>query len=222
MRQKNRQITKDDLKENTFFWYAYICWFRGYDDIKEISIDEVLEVIKIDKEELSAWNKEFFMESKIDEAIRFINWELNEDITLLIEFQEYEIVFFLNDLYIGNLGGHFEAWFLTWNELLTFQQFEYLFLLLLPMTGVEKHQNEEAEILITNHLKVIPKFEDDAEYIAKCITNGLIIDGHYYNQNEIGIVNDQNHSVRNIEKYPRYKEEVIELNSILGKFIEKK
>lgn len=207
-----KQITKDDLKDNTFFWYAYISWFRGYDDINEINIDEALDVIGIYREKLIEWEKQFFPQNE-----RFIEEKINENITFFIEFKDSEVVFFLNEIYIGNLGGHFEAWFLTWSELLAFQHFEYLFLLLLPMTAIEKHQSDEAKQIIQNHLKIIPKFENHIEYITQCILNGLTIDEPFFVQNEIGIVNNQNHSVRNTEKYPRYREDVIELNKILKK-----
>jgi hypothetical protein len=60
-------------------------------------------------------------------------------------------------------------------------------------------------------------FENHAEYIAKCILNGLTINGRFFEENEIGILNNQNHSVRNIEKYPRYAEDVIKLNGVLKK-----
>lgn len=222
MKKQNidRQIIQDDLKYNTFFWYAYISWFRGYDDINEISIDEALEVIGVDIEKLVEWEKDFFLQNRGEEFTRFIGGKLNENITFSIEFRDYEIVFFLNDIYIGNLGGHFEAWFLTWDELLIFQQFEYLFLLLLPMTAIEKHQTDDAKQIIQNHLKTIPRFEKNAEYITKCILNGLTIDGKFFEKNEVGIVNNQTHSVRNIEKYPRYREDVIELNKILKKKVE--
>jgi len=218
----NKQITQDDLKDNTFFWHTYISWFRGYDDINEINIDEALEVIGIDTEKLAQWEKQFFPQNNDEEFSRFIGEKLNEDITFSIEFQEGEIVFFLNDIYIGNLGGHFEAWFLTWDELLAFQQFEHLFLLLLPMTAIEKHQTDKAKQIVQNHLKTIPGFEENAEYIAKCILNGLTIEEPFFEQAEVGIVNNQNHSVRNIEKYPRYREDVIELNKILKKIVKEK
>ncbi len=213
----NRQITLNNLEDNTFFWYTYIKWFNGYDDINEINIDEALEVIGIDKEKLAEWGEQFFSIDKDGESLKFIGGNLVEDITFLIEFQDHEIVFFLNDIYFGNLGGHFEAWFLTWDELLSFQQFEHLFLLMLPMTAIEQHQRDNAKQIIHDHLKTIPKFEQNAEYISKCILNGLLIDELFFEIDEVGTVNNQNHSVRNIRKYPRYRENVIELNKVLKK-----
>lgn len=115
------------------------------------------------------------------------------------------------------MGGHFEAWFLTWDELLSLQQFEHLFLLMLPMTAIERHQKDNAKQIIHDHLKTIPKFEQSAEYISKCILNGLVIEELFYEVDEVGTVNNQNHSVRNIRKYPRYRENVVELNKVLKK-----
>lgn len=213
----NRQITLNNLEDNAFFWYTYIKWFNGYDDINEINIDEALEVIGIDKEKLAEWEEQFFSIDRSGESLKFIGGNLVEDITFLIEFQDHEIVFFLNDIYFGNLGGHFEAWFLTWDELLSFQQFEHLFLLMLPMTAIEQHQRDNAKQIIHDHLKTIPKFEQNAEYISSCILNGLLIDELFFEIDEVGTVNNQNHSVRNIRKYPRYRENVIELNKVLKK-----
>lgn len=218
----NRQIAQNDLTENTFFWYDYISCFNGYDDINEINIDEALEVTGVDKEKLGEWEQQFFPKYSDEQPSRFIDGKLNDDITFSIEFQNNGIVFFLNDMYIGNLGGHFEAWFLTWHELLAFQQEEHLFLLFLPMTAIEQHQTDEAQQIVQDHLRAIPKFKKDAEYITKCILNGLTIGEKFFEQDEVGIVNNQNHSVRNIVKYPRYTEDVIELNTILKKIIKEK
>ena len=217
----NNIIPLNDLANNTFFWFTYLSWFRGYDEVNEINIDEALEVIGIDPKELSAWENDFFSRSEGDKHTKYISGKLDEKISFLIEFQESEIVFFLNGIYIGNLGGHFEAWFFTWQELLAFQKFDQLFLLLLPLTGVEEHQIQEASKVINNHLKSIPKFEIKAEYIANCVLNGLKIEGKFSEQNGVGIVNNQNHSIRNIENYPIYTEEVIKLNKILKHLVEK-
>ncbi|WP_162796146.1 Imm19 family immunity protein [Pedobacter namyangjuensis] len=62
-------------------------------------------------------------------------------------------------------------------------------------------------------------FEKNAAYITYCIVNGLVMEQPFVNS-EIGLINNQNHSVRNIEKYPDYKEDVKELNVTLRKFVE--
>jgi hypothetical protein len=217
----SKQFSQDEIKNNEYFWYSYISCYRGYDDIKEINMDEALEVIELDKKKLASWQAVNFSNINNESKVRYIGGKLNKNISFLIEFQEQEILFYINDIYIGNLGGHFEAWFFTWDELLAFQAFESLFLLLLPMAAIETQQINEAEIIIAKHLKTIPKFENNAAYIAKCILNGISIATPFYNKNEIGIVNSQNHSIRNIDKHPQHKADVIKLNRSLRKFTEK-
>ena len=94
-----------------------------------------------------------------------------------------------------------------------------MFLLLLPMVGLEEHEREQAEQLICDKLKSITLFKDNEDYIAKCITNGLVMDGAFEEIEGVGLTCTQNHSVRNIEKYPRYKDDVIALNNILSAFL---
>jgi len=208
---KNQQIKFNDIRNNTLFWYSYISCFNGFDDENEINIDEALETTGIvnSNEELYEWQKKFFKSNS------FISGRINEKIIFRIEFKESEILYFLNDIYIGNLGGHFEAWFLTFEELIKVRKYNDLqFMLLLPMTGLEKEQVDFSRELIIAHLKSINKFQVNAKYIAECIINGLIITGEF-RKTEYGIINNQNHSVRNIDKYPIYRKNVIELNKCL-------
>jgi hypothetical protein len=196
----------------------YLKWFRGFDDKNEINLDEAMEVIDIDQNQSHQYEEDFFSDIN-DENIKFIDEELSENMSIYIEFQGNEIVFFLNEIYIGNLGGHFEAWFFTWKELLAFERYPPLFLLLLPMVGIEREQVEEAKEFITMQLQAIPSFEKEATYIAYCIVNGLMIDEQFFEQQDIGIINQQNHSVRNVEKYPDYKQDATVVNIALSKFV---
>lgn len=214
----NKQIIIDEIKDNHYFWYMYLKWFRGFDDKNELNLDEAMEVIDIDKSQLYEWEESFFADISED-SVKFIAGKLNDEMSFNIAFHESEIVFFLNEIYIGNLGGHFEAWFLTWEELLTFGKSPFLFLLLLPMTGIEKDQIDEAKDMVVKHLKMIYLFEKDAMYLAYCIMNGLVIDENFSDELETGILNNQNHSVRNLGKYPRYKDDVKSLNVALSKFV---
>ena len=213
----SQKITVEEIKDNSYFWYMYLKWFRGFDDENEINLDEALEIIAIDQKQVHQWEDDFFTAIN-EENIKYIDEKLSNGMSIHIEFQENEILFFLNETYIGNLGGHFEAWFLTWAELLSFEKYPYLFMLLLPMTGIEKQQIKEAGTIITKHLKTIPKFEKDAPYITNCIVNGLAIEGGFLKTDDIGTTTNQNHSVRNIEAYPRYKDGVRKLNIELKRF----
>lgn len=211
----NKQIQIEELSNNTFFWKYYFCWSRGYDEKEEINIDEVLEVVDTNEEEAYAWERTFFNEEDIEENPRYVTGKINDNLNFAVEFAEYEINFFLNDIYIGNLGGHFEAWFFTLEELLAFEKHPNLFLLFLPMTGITEDQRDILKPFIVKHLETIPKFESHSEYLADCILNGLIMESPFQETAGIGLTNNQNHSVRNITDYPRYKEEVTELNKTL-------
>ena len=211
----DNEITIEEIRENTFFWKFYLCWFRGFDDKEEINIDEAVDVIETNETEFYNWERLFFNHESIEENPRYITGNLTDDLNFAVEFQEHEINFFLNDIYIGNLGGHFEAWFLTLDELLAFEKDPVFFLLLLPMTGIQENQKSVLQPIITKHLEAIPKFESHSEYIANCILNGLIMESSFQETAEIGLTNNENHSVRNVIKYPRYEEDVKELNRIL-------
>ncbi len=209
-------ITKKDIKENSlFFWFSYFSWFHGAEDYtKELHIADVLqEIISVNIDRLNSWYKNFFI-CKNGEA-RYIVEKINDTLSFQIEFQEDEILFFINDEYIGNLGGHFECWFLTLEELQYFENTEFDFLLLLPMLGITKKEFDKTKKLISKNIATIPELKQYSNYIAECITNGLLMQGEFYLDKEVGIVNNQNHSIRNIVKYPRYKESVIKLNKLL-------
>jgi hypothetical protein len=211
----NKEIQIEELNNNSFFWKYYFCWSRGYDEKEEINIDEVLEVVQTNEEEAYTWERTFFNEEDIEENPRYVTGKINEHLNFAVEFAEYEINFFLNDIYIGNLGGHFEAWFFTLDELLALEKYPNLFLLFLPMTGITEDQRDILKPIIAKHLNTIPLFETHSEYIANCILNGLIMESSFEETSGIGFTNNQNHSIRNITDYPRYKEDVITLNKIL-------
>lgn len=214
----NKQITIEEIKDNSYFWYMYLKWFRGFDDKNELNLDEAMEVIDIDQSQLLQWEESFFSDINED-SVKFIAGQLNDEMSFYIAFHESEIAFFLNEIYIGNLGGHFEAWFLTWEELLVFGKHPLFFLLLLPMTGIQQDQIDEAKDQIAKHLKKISLFEKNTIYLSYCIVNGLTIDEDFYNDIETGTLNNQNHSVRNLGKYPRYKDDVKILNIAIRKFV---
>lgn len=100
----NKQITFEQIKDDPYFWHMYLKWFRGFDDKNELNLDEAMEVIELDKSELYKWEEDFFADIT-EENIKFIGGKLNDQMSFHMEFQENEIAFFLNDIYIGNLGG---------------------------------------------------------------------------------------------------------------------
>lgn len=224
------KLSKNDIQySNQYFWYFYISCFRGSDDEKELNLDDAInEVIDIKKHlpDFNNWYYEFLPENEADdeglfENPKFISEKLTKEMSFSIELHLSEITFYLNNYYIGNLGGHFECWFLTFKELLAFDKYDFLFLLLLPMVGIEKRERTQAEAIISKKLKSIMLFAKQSDYITQCIANDLIVDDGFYEKPDIGIACSQNHSVRNIIKYPRYREEVIKLNKALKTFTEK-
>jgi len=217
----DKRISVKELDGNVFFWYYYLCWFRGYDAENELNIDEALEVLQIDTEDFANWEQLFFPPNTDDEILRYITEDLTEELSIHIQFRSNAIVFFLNDSYIGNLGGHFEAWFLTLEELKSFENYPLIFLLLLPMLGIPAVQTQETRSLIAKHLTTIPILADHASYITSCITNGLVMKSGFVRQTALGLTNDQNHSVRNINQYPSDKDDIIALNKILDQFVQK-
>lgn len=211
----NTQITIEEIKNNTFFWKYYFCWSRGYDEKQEINIDEVLEVVETNETEAYEWERIFFNYEDIEDNPRHVAGRINDNLNFAVEFAEYEINFFLNDIYIGNLGGHFEAWFFTLEELLSFEKYPNLLLLFLPMTGISEEQKAILKPIVIKHLNTIPKFDPHSNYIADCLLNGLIMQSPFNEIEGVGLTNNENHSVRNVTGYPRYLEDVVELNKIL-------
>lgn len=215
----NEIIQIEELSHNTFFWKYYFCWSRGFDEREEINIDEALEVVEINETEAYEWERIFFNYDDIEENPRHVAGRINDNLNFAVEFAEYEINFFLNDIYIGNLGGHFEAWFFTLDELLAFEKYPNLFLLFLPMTGISGDQKAILKPIIVKHLNTIPKFEAHSNYIADCLLNGLLMQSPFEEIKGIGLTNNENHSVRNLTTYPRYQEDVIDLNKILKQYL---
>lgn len=87
------------------------------------------------------------------------------------------------------------------------------------MTGIQENEKAVLKPIMVKHLIAIPKFEAHSEYISDCILNGLVMQSPFEEIKGIGLTNNENHSVRNITDYPRYKEEVTILNKILFSFI---
>ena len=221
-------LTKKDIEFNNLnFWYYHISSIRGFDDDKELNLDEAIEeAVNIEKHipSFDDWYASFCPEDDADEDGMFENPKevsgmLTDDMSFAIEFHSSETTFFLNDIYIGNMGGHFEAWFLTLKELIAFDKYDALFLLLLPMVGIEENERQDAEKLISEKLKSISMFAEQSEYITKCIVNGLVVDTAFYTMPNVGLVCDTNHCIRNVTKYPEYKDDVVELNNALEAFV---
>lgn len=214
-------LTDKDLSyTNLNFWYFYISCFRGFDDENELNMDEVINEC-VDSGNLlpsfQSWYARFISDTA---EFPILERQLSDKMIVTLEIAQSEINFYINNKYIGNLGGHFQAWFLTWEELTKFNKFDFMFLLLLPMSAIEKSRRVVAESVVSTKLKQIPIFAPQSDYIAQCIVNGLVLDGAFSELNRVGIINNENHSVRNIEKYPQYKNDVIVINRDLQSFVQ--
>ncbi|MFW2082191.1 Imm19 family immunity protein [Acinetobacter guillouiae] len=64
-------------------------------------------------------------------------------------------------------------------------------------------------------LNNIQVFQGQENYIAGCIINGLKMSQEFYKDEQIGISNRQNHSMRNVELYPDDMEHIKTINLIL-------
>ena len=222
-------LSKQDIAyDNYNFWWNYILWLNGFDEEKDVNLDEIIPQI-INRDEVlpnfSAWFNDFYPENEASqdgyyESPNTITGSLKGGMSFAIEFHKWQTVYYLNDIYIGSCGGHYETKFFTLDELLTFEKYDKLFLLMLPMVGVEKSAREKAEGLISEKLKLLMMFSGHEQFIAKCIVNGLLISGEGFKETEnVGITSDQDNCVRNIEKYQRYRDAVIELNRVLSSFV---
>lgn len=217
MNQNHQQVAEQEISfSNVHFWHWFLLLFRGFDEEKELNLDEAIqEAVGLDpyNKELATWYQSFLLSE--NNSIRNYQFSISADIWVDIQFAQEQINYYLNDLYIGNLGGHFEAWFFTLEELLSFQLNDQHFLLLLAMLGVEPQQTLDVRIQISKRLNNIPSFQGQQDYIANCIVNGLRMNQEFYQDEQIGILNRQNHSMRNVELYPDGLEQIKTINLIL-------
>lgn len=160
MNQNHQQVAEQEISFcNVHFWHWFLLLFRGFDEEKELNLDEAIqEAVGLDpyNKELAAWYQSFLLSE--NNSIRNYQYSISADIWVDIQFAQEQINYYLNDLYIGNLGGHFEAWFFTLEEFLSFQLNDQHFLLLLAMLGVEPQQTLDAKIQISKRLNNIQTF----------------------------------------------------------------
>jgi len=131
--------------------------------------------------------------------------EINAQVTLYVEFHSTETVYFFNDIYLGNTGGHFHLSLLSWRELLEIvdqypQNPSLLFLLLLPLTIGNEPEKEEIELETRKHLKQTVLNPEHFPVISKHLCRHLIFEDVEMNVFEykhgIGLVSKRNHSER--------------------------
>jgi hypothetical protein len=214
----NQNILADEISfDQAHFWHWFIALFRGFDEQKESNLDEAIqEVSGVDlfSKQISEWYA-LFLPTQTNLRERIYRVEINHELYIDIQFTQAQINYYLNELYIGNIGGHFEAWFFTLAEFQYFNLSDQHFLLLVPMLAVELKQSTEVAILIAKRLSMIKAFQGHEDYIAHCLLNGLIVQQDFYLDAEIGLCNLQNHSMRNLTQHLDDVEHIQELNQIL-------
>ena len=131
---------------------------------------------------------------------------INTQVTLVVEFHPFEVVYFLNDVFIGNTGGHFMLSLLSWEEFLRIVKVggdsAMLFFLLLPFVVGAKAEEEEIRKEIQKRLEhMVFNADHHIPVIANYLVNHTIFvedePDMFYDDPELGRICKRNHSVRN-------------------------
>ncbi|NQX40921.1 immunity protein 19 [Pedobacter steynii] len=150
--------------------------------------------------------------------------EVNDKVTLFAEFHSYNTVYFFNDIYLGNTGGHFHLSLLSWTELKEIisndkAELSPLFLLLLPLVIGNESERAEIESKISEALQQTALDLNDPHLgqITKFLTRHLIFGESHKNRlmhkEHIGLTTSRNHSERNQE---HSEEELKQINEIIS------
>lgn len=137
-----------------------------------------------------------------------IRLKLNEKVTLFVEHHPFETIYFFNETYLGNTGGHFHLSLLTWHEFLQIVQHReketLLFFLLLPLVVGSNSELPTINAEIEKRLKELPFKQDHIHTIAKYLCNHCVFeddeDRMFLEDPKKGTVCKRNHSQRNPEK----------------------
>ena len=215
----NQNILASEISfDQAHFWHWFIRTMRGFDEQKELNLDEAIqEITGLDlySTQISEWT-ESFLPTHLNLQGRNYHLVITPNLYIDIQFTHEEMNYYLNDLYIGNIGGHFEAWFFSFKELQRLQLTDLDFLLLLPMLAVEQNQSKVVIELIAQCLSNIKSFQGHEDYIASCVVNGLTIKDDFYLDESVGVCNQQNHSIRNLQQHLDDREHIQKLNELLN------
>ena len=219
---------------NAFFWDEVLhLHIQAVDNKREMNFGEIwddelapasLNVKESTKywEELSQSELETVENQGRIENPNTLLLTVNKDITLKMEFHPCYTFYFLNNILIGEISGHFHLRYITYPELLKIakqKNGDVLFHLLLPMSAIKKQEKELAFNEITKRLKQIPIFQERSDYIGECLLNGLLVpDSEIQEMSEIGTICTANYSYRNALIYgDDVKSEIKKLNILLSK-----
>lgn len=129
---------------------------------------------------------------------------INEQVTLVAEFHPFEVVYFLNDVFIGNSGGHFMLSLLSWQEFLKVVEVggddAMLFFLMLPFVVAAKGEEQQIRKEIEKRLEHMAFRAEHIPVIAGYLVHHAIFKEDdaemFYEDPELGKVCKRNHSVR--------------------------
>jgi len=137
-----------------------------------------------------------------------LNLRINGKVTFTVEYHPFETIYFFNDLYIGNTGGHFHLSLLTWSEFLQIirnrEKETLLFFLLLPLVVGSKQERTAIRQETEKRLRELPFQKEHVPVIAHYLVNHCSFedDGeHLFMENpKAGTICLREHSERNPKK----------------------
>ena len=130
---------------------------------------------------------------------------INAQVALFVEFHPCETVYFFNDTYLGNTGGHFHLSLLKWDEFLRIvelrEQSTLLFFLLLPLVVGSRAEAAAIRQEIAKRLEVLPFRKEHRPTIAGYLYSHTTFDDDndqlFAEDPALGTVCHRNHSERN-------------------------
>ncbi len=148
---------------------------------------------------------------------------INDEVSFYAAFYPLETVYFFNDTYLGNTGGHFHLSLFRWTELLAIinndgTDASLHFLLLLPLTIGREAERPSIEAEISRHLAhtALNLTEEQVAMLVSFLSRHLIFPdpaSNFFQEKEhIGFVTQRNHSERNQH---RSDEHLSEINQVI-------
>lgn len=178
-----RDVALKDIMNQTF-WINYIgtSYPNSYDESIDQSVSDLMyEMCTPDK---LKWWDEFrgYYEGVLDDCDGYVDCPatltvpLHTDRVLSIEFHPGDTLYFVNGEQVGSTGPHWELQVFAYSEverLLSCENGEEIFLLLLPLAHIKDEEIEEAKRTIQS---VLARYfsPDLCAGIAGCILSGIV------------------------------------------------
>ncbi len=218
------RVMKLDLSNKDFCLFLMTEFPFGFNDKTETMLsDYIIENFEMPSEE---WFEE--LAGKTDENGKEAEpwngytwmYPLNDKVTFYAEFHPNETIYFFNDTYLGNTGGHFHLSLIHWTELMRMIANEQsdpslLFFMLLPLTLGDISEREAIRSEISVHLSKTSIVAEDVimNDIINFLTNHVVADEGFDYREGIGFITHRNHSERN---HMLSEEHLRNINEIIG------